>query len=259
MILQQSKQEQVQMNYFKEAIAIFCFVFTSYAEAQTIYYKLLSVQNGNLVNRNVSGGQFITFEAAICQETHINGVPVGNGYLRRDYYNHNKYVGKAFWGNNTTFVFSSDKSSLTVNAPNGDVYNYVKSTAPQGVTTCSLIKGKSSAPSIGEGDSYIATPRTSGNASSSGANRQCSVCHGSGYIHENVTSQTMCQQCYGRGECHSCSGKGWYTGYAISEKINCNSCSRTGRCRNCNGSGKINKIDYNKSVKCRSCNGTGKK
>lgn len=88
-------------------------------------------------------------------------------------------------------------------------------------------------------------------------NNTCSTCHGSGYVHENVQTQTMCQQCYGRGECHTCSGQGWTTGYGL-DHVRCAVCNQTGRCRKCNGSGKVDKMEWDKSVKCRTCNGTGR-
>ena len=128
------------MKIRKSVILLIAFtIIPILVNAQTQYYKLQSYGKTGIENRKVSGGQFITFQAAICMETDIDGVSIGSGILKRNLNNPNLYKGSASWGNGTTFLFSSDKTTLKVTSPNGIIYRYIKSTPPNGVTTCSLI------------------------------------------------------------------------------------------------------------------------
>lgn len=55
------------------------------ASAQDVrYYKLSSTRIGGTTNKNVSGGQFITFVSDICFESSSKGVGVGHGTLTRN-------------------------------------------------------------------------------------------------------------------------------------------------------------------------------
>ena len=110
-----------------------------FAQAQTYYYRLQSYGKTGIETKRVSGGQFITFQAAICMETDKTGTSIGSGYLQRKYDNPNLYIGSAYWGNGTKFLFSSDKRTLKVTTPNGLIYQYIKAIPPNGVATCSLI------------------------------------------------------------------------------------------------------------------------
>lgn len=119
------------------------------------YYKLVRANS----NRDVSGGQFITFIGKQCYESNRHGVSVDNGRLtiNSSYSNsqYTTYQGSSYWGSSTTFKFNADKSVLNVVLDNGDIYVYKRVTPPAGVTTCSLIRQKSS--SSGSG-SYTPMP-----------------------------------------------------------------------------------------------------
>ena len=110
---------------------LFVLMGASIADAQTYYYKLNSYGKNGTENTKVSGGQFITFQAAICMETSRDGMSIGTGYLKRKYDAPNVYVGSANWGPNTKFVFASDKSTLKVYAPDGLIYHCLENGCSQ--------------------------------------------------------------------------------------------------------------------------------
>lgn len=194
------------MKIRKSVILLIAFtIIPILVNAQTQYYKLQSYGKTGIENRKVSGGQFITFQAAICMETDIDGVSIGSGILKRNLNNPNLYKGSASWGNGTTFLFSSDKTTLKVTSPNGTIYRYIKSTPPSGVTTCSLIKGHTS------------------------SNSSCGI-----YIPMTTTPSThSCGVCHGTGQCSTCNG----CGYNRQTKYTCGACSGSGRCATCGGDG----------------------
>ena len=177
-------------------------------KAQTYYYKMKSYGTTGNEHTNVSGGQFLTFQAAICMETNKDGESVGHGYLKRNAKSPNTYMGSAYWGNTTKFLFSSDKSTLKVLAPDGTIYHYVRSTPPVGATTCSLLKSKSSknTPTYipGAGGTPIQKPQKCGICYGSG---KCSQCNGTGI--SSFGHKHMCGGCGGSGKCGTCAGSGY--------------------------------------------------
>ncbi len=202
---------------------IMCIVVA--VNAQTYYYKMCSYTQGGTTYTNVSGGQFITFQGIMCMETNINGKPCGNGTLQRTAQNKNMYVGSAFWGSNTKFVFNSDRSSLEVTATDGTVYSYKRSNAPQGVTTSSLIKGGNS--SYSAGGAYVPAPvNTSGTSTSSSSNS----------TYKKTEHPKKCTRCLGNGVCSKCSGRGTYNNMSAGY-TRCPSCGGSGKCTMCHGSG----------------------
>lgn len=73
------------MKIRKSVILLIAFtIIPILVNAQTQYYKLQSYGKTGIENRKVSGGQFITFQAAICMETDIDGVSIGSGILKRN-------------------------------------------------------------------------------------------------------------------------------------------------------------------------------
>ena len=112
------------------------------------YYKLVHTKIDGVDNKNVSGGQFITFVSDICFESNNKGVGVNHGKLtRNDNYSNAQYTtyqGSSYWGSSTTFKFNADKSVLNVILDNGDIFVYKRTSPPAGVTTCSLIRKKQS-------------------------------------------------------------------------------------------------------------------
>lgn len=123
---------------------------------EVVYYKLVRANS----NKDVYGGQFITFVGAQCFESNKYGVSVEHGRLivNKNYSNsqYTVYQGSSYWGSSTTFKFKADKSVLNVKLDNGDVYVYKRATPPAGQTTCSLIRQRSS--SSGSGGTYTPTP-----------------------------------------------------------------------------------------------------
>lgn len=203
---------------------IMCIVVA--VNAQTYYYKMCSYTQGGTTYTNVSGGQFITFQGIMCMETNINGKPCGNGTLQRTAQNKNMYVGSAFWGSNTKFVFNSDRSSLEVTATDGTVYSYKRSNVPQGVTTSSLIKGRSS--SYSAGGAYVVSPVNSSSTPASSSS--------SGNSYKKTEHPKKCTRCLGNGVCPKCSGRGTYNNMSAGY-TRCPSCGGSGKCTMCHGSG----------------------
>lgn len=189
-------------------LGLLTFVGVNTADAQTYYYKLNSYGKHGTENTKVSGGQFITFQAAICMETDKSGVSIGTGYLTRKNNTPYIYVGSANWGAGTKFVFASDKSTMKVYAPDGLVYQYTRCAPPSNATTCSLTKRRSS--SGGSGVFF------------------------GGYIPQQTNTPQKCGICYGSGKCWTCNGTGIST--AGSAHV-CGSCGGSGRCATCSGSG----------------------
>ena len=216
------------------------------------YYALTKTSRNGAISTNVSGGQFITFMGDICYESNKKGIGVGHGTLKLNtsYSNSNYkvYMGCSYWGQNAIFKFKSDLSTLNVVLENGDVYVYRKQTAPPSVTTCSLIRGKSSSSGSGsytssssptyQNNNPTYTPSGGNNNSgNSGGNsntnrnnnnrqrRECSLCHGKRRIVRNSSvptygndSRVRCNECGGyfmRSTGHShvtctlCHGRGY--------------------------------------------------
>ena len=211
------------------------------------YYKLTRIQQDGTPNRNVSGGQFITFSGPLCFESNSKGLSVGNGSLKKNAsYSNSQYTvyqGSSYWGSSTTFKFNADKSVLNVVLDNGDIYVYKRATPPAGVTTCSLIR-KPSRNGGGSSGGYVPvggqppstyTPQpTPNNNNSRHTNPSpryeertytCTYCHGKGTVTDCDSSipdfsgnGKYCSEC-GRHvpmchihkRCPSCGGKGTYT------------------------------------------------
>ncbi len=127
--------------------SIYCWLFLIltplFCNAQTYYYKLIKIKDGQEENKDVNGGQFITFTPKYCYESDNKGNTVDNGKLSL-YTTENDityYSGTAYWGD-CTFAFNSSKSVLNVVTSKDVIYVYHRDEAPKGVTTSSLIKKK---------------------------------------------------------------------------------------------------------------------
>ena len=230
-------------------VSLVLFDLVSYAQC-TDYYRLTRIQKNGTPNRNVSGGQFITFINSICFESDSKGDGVGHGYLSFSKEMSNSqfsiYKGSSYWGKATVFKFNSDKSILNVVLDNGDIYVYKRATAPAGQETCSLIR-KPSSSSGNSGGTIVVTPSPvyppqnwggydvgssgtyNGGNSGNGSNgtttqpkqHRCGLCGGSGEVIENnATSFGNTKYCSKCGKtvpdshyhtiCPSCKGKGWW-------------------------------------------------
>ena len=219
------------------------------ASAQDVrYYQLSSTRIGGTTNKNVSGGQFITFVSDLCFESTSKGVGVGHGTLtRNNNYSNSQYTtyqGSSYWGSSTTFKFNADKSVLNVVLDNGDIYVYKRATPPAGVTTCSLIRQRSSSSSSGYTPTPTypvqpypqqqypqqPTPQAQPQPSPSQPTRQkrreaCSWCNGKGKVIKDdaftlsLGDKKYCSECgqtvfagHYHAPCPYCNGKG-YTEY----------------------------------------------
>lgn len=209
------------------------------------YYKLTRKKTASENTTSVTGGQFITFLSNICYESNNKGVGVDHGTLtlNNSYSNDvfSVYQGSSYWGNNTTFKFNSDKSVLNVVLENGDVYVYKRSTAPVGVTTCSLIRNNSHSSSSGVS---VQQPNNSILQYPQQQYQQPQYQHPTYTPTSTPQPQTQreakdCQRCWGSGKCQTCNGRGYYTALGVgSGTHDCPNCNKTGRCSSCGGSGK---------------------
>ena len=96
----------------------------------------------------MKGWLYITFVGNTCYESDKNGVGINHGTMQRnDGYSNSSitvYDGSSYWGKRTAFKFNSDKSALNVVFDDGEIFVYKRATPPAGVTTCSLIRKRSS-------------------------------------------------------------------------------------------------------------------
>lgn len=227
---------------------VLCFVVLYTYCQNTIYYKLTNIHN-NVSSMKIQGGQFITFCGDICYESDYKGIGVGHGTMT---YNPNyssssvkKYMGSSYFGEDAVYAFSSDKSVLNVILENGMVLVYKRSSPPNDVYTCSLIKSKN-------------TPSNSSSTSSSSTSYPVSNTYPSITPSDNSASTTKanssprkswktvsytetCGSCHGSGKCWTCNGKGWCRNeFGLDGTHDCPNCIN-GVCSHCNGTGKITK------------------
>lgn len=197
----------------------------------TIYFRYVKkmTSDGEVVyNQESTHGQFITFSDNCCYDSDASGSSVGNGVLYRTSNSKNDiYTGSSYYAKKSTYTFLNNRKTLQIKVGN-TYYSYEQTEAPSGKKTCTLINYE-------EPDYYVPVSTYGNNSSSTHS--------GSSPIKKTriVQKETMCQQCYGRGECHECSGNGWTTGFSIGETVRCAVCSQTGKCRTCRGTGKIYK------------------
>lgn len=230
------------------SIMIFAIVSCSVHAKQTYYYRVSKKIVNEVVNTNVSGGQFITFLSSVCYESDINGVEVGHGMLEKDKnLSTNSIItfsGRSYWDNRTLYRFSADYSKLNICLEDGTIFVYVRSTPPSGQTTCSLIRKKSQSDINVDSPSALqyAYPYNTNNGSSN-SNSNTTSTSSQTKKWKTITRVEDCSQCHGSGKCSTCNGKGWYNG--IYGPIDCPNCDghKTGRCRGCHGSGHIEKYE----------------
>lgn len=216
-------------------------VFGQSINAQTYYYKYTKSIIKGKQDTNVSGGQFITFDGSKCFESDKYGNNVGNGVMSYDAENSKQlktYWGSCYWSKNAYMKFNADKSVMNIETNAGKIYVYKRTTAPAGVTTCSLIRKPepSSGGSSGGGGflpSYPVQPTypqngyTGGGTYNSGGNsgnnnsgsyRQeksqkarhtCSACKGTGSIVRNDGSVSSYGSRPTKIKCPTCGWEYW--------------------------------------------------
>ena len=126
-------------------ILVMLIVFGQNITAQTYYYRYTKSIIMGVENKNVSGGQFITFDGKKCFESDKYGNNVGNGSMEYDaevsrQTGLNVFWGSCYWSKNAHMKFNADKSLMNIETNAGKVYVYKRAQAPANVTTCSLIR-----------------------------------------------------------------------------------------------------------------------
>ena len=192
---------------------IFVIIIGHNIYAQTYYYKYIKSVYKGVENKDVNGGQFITFNGKKCYESDRNGYSVGNGSMSyEDEYSNNQiyvYWGACYYSNNAYFKFNRDSSLLNIETNAGKIFIYEKSTPPSNVTTCSLIrqqdpthltsngnKQQSSSPLLSMQNSQPQVIVVEGNSVGDNQQRQrpqrqepikheCPLCHGEKWIVHN--------------------------------------------------------------------------
>lgn len=198
----------------------------------TAYYKLDKIVKDGVPNTNVSGGQFITFTDKCCYESDKDGFSVNHG--RMDYrFTENGvkvYSGGSYWGSSSTFLFLTDYSALNVKVNDKETYVYKKASPPANVTTCSLIRQKSSdlgsefvpinpvlpvspqggytpVQQQGGGDRPVRVERDKKEK----VRRTCAACNGKGTYEKNGDAVTFGSSTRYKIRCHTCGYEYWNT------------------------------------------------
>lgn len=226
-------------------VSLICFATTVIAQ-NVSYYKMANTIKNGITSTDVSGGQFICIVGNDCCESNKFGVSVGNGLLKYCKASSDEkrivYIGSSYWGDNTTFVFNSDKSKLVVVDNHGNKYVYKRDTPPAGVTTCSLIRkqekkaetewipGPTPNPFPPQPNPYSPMPTPNPTPTPTPNPREV----------RQVTKD--CTACHGSGNCANCDGKKWHYGIG-GAIVDCTNCNRTGNCPYCGGRGKITKTE----------------
>lgn len=207
----------------------------------TYYYKQIKIVKPDNTSVAGSGGQFISFFSQMCWESRKDGGTVNNGKLFLKHGSTDSYIryeGKSYWGDKTIFKFTNNKDSFTVTKDN-TTYYYQRATAPAGVTTCSLIKSKSSGGStVGFIQQPLGTQNIGLNGGQIGEKNQEQKTGGYTY-YESVYVDVPCEHCKGSTKCQTCDGKGWYKS-SFGDIVKCPNCyggNQSGKCNWCEGKG----------------------
>ncbi len=161
-----------------------------------------------------------------------------------------KYAGKSYWGNDAIYAFNSDKTFMNVVLENEMTLVYKRSTPPEGVTTCSLIKKKQPSGTSTEVENatliYPVQPTYLGENQVPQANPSLpdslSKPNPLSKKYRPVAEEETCPLCKGTGKCSTCSGKGWYKNPLTGEILVCPNClNHDGKCTKCHGTKKITK------------------
>lgn len=236
------------VNYKSYFVAVTLLFGCHIINAQTTdYYRLTKTVINGVTSSSVSGGQFLSFNGKMCYESDKEGIQVNGSRLEYKYDDNGVrvYSGNSYWGQNTTFFFTTDKSKLSVRTPSGDKYVYERCAAPSGATTCSLIRKEQS------NDVYIAQPVYPVGGGYGGGYSGGSTTGGT------TTGGSVPQQPQRRIKCSSCTNGrrvyesmyGGFSGGLGKDMRRCSECGKTydaksinhyhSSCNNCHGTGYI--------------------
>jgi hypothetical protein len=238
----------------KIVILIVLIAFGQSITAQTYYYRYTKSIIKGVEDKNVSGGQFITFDGKKCFESDKYGNNVGNGSMSYDAENSRQiemYWGSCYWSKNAYMKFNADKSLMNIETNAGKIYVYKRATAPKGVTTCSLIReperqsgGVVSGGYVPDNPIQPVYPQggydnggsTGGGSSTRSSNRNNSRTERQQPVRQ--PQKKWCRNCGGTGKCRICNGTGWVRRIGIGHDSYCTSCTNhNGQCSSCNGRG----------------------
>jgi len=226
-------------------LSVMCFCSFSSFGKETCCYKLIETSDSNV---KVGAFQFISFIGDQCYESNSNGVSVKNGTLNRNSYKSSNgtivYDGACFCGSGASFEFKNNKSELTVTSATKKTYRFRKTSKPQGVETCSLIRSHSANGTYTDYDyggnfinntvsSDYNNSNNSNNSQSSNYNshssqkHRCVYCNGTGQMTKNDNAPANFGNDRPRTQCSTC-GEWYDPDVFIHYHI---------RCRHCGGSG----------------------
>ena len=216
-------------------ILVMLIVFGQSITAQTYYYRYTKSKIKGIEDKNVSGGQFITFNGKKCFESDKYGNNVGNGSMAYDSEVSRQtglevFWGSCYWGKNAHMKFNADRTLMNIETNAGKIYVYKRATAPANVTTCSLIREPE--PTSGGGGVYIpADYPTQPNYPQGGFGGDGTTTGQGGGGTTPVRPERPKKEKV-RRECRACNGKGTYEkngdavtfGSSTRYKIRCNTC-----------------------------------
>lgn len=228
-------------------ILIMFIVFGQGITAQTYYYRYTKSIIKGVEDKNVSGGQFITFDGKRCFESDKFGNNVGNGSMSYDaeiskQIGLETFWGSCFWSKNAHMKFNADRSLLNIETNAGKVYVYKRATAPANVTTCSLIR-EPEPQSGGGGGGYVpvnpvlpVNPQGGYTPMQQGGRDKPQKVEPEKPVRQPQKKE--CRRCMGTGKCQICNGSGWVRRIGVGHDSYCSSCpNHSGRCSSCNGRG----------------------
>lgn len=166
----------------------------------TYYYEQVKVVKGNETVSIGEGGQFISFYKDICYDSDNKGRTVNNGTLDLISQSGDKYVkykGQSYWGN-VTYQFTTTMDKLAVIKSDKTVYVYQRVVAPNGVTTSSLIKSRTSHNNLSM-QTYSPQTYYGGNNNSNTINSHSETPQKTS-VNYNQKSRHKCYHCNGTGE-----------------------------------------------------------
>lgn len=233
----------ISWNRIFAILGLYVLAHLSVNAQNVYYYKLTKSKIDDVVSTNVSGGQFICIYDGVCFDCDINGNGIGNGQLNKKSEGEViVYFGDSYYGRNSYYKFDKTFSRLNVITSNGDIFAYVKTTPPRGVTTSTLIKKNKNDsnspgyynPNIYTGPSNNLTNSNSYNNSQNGnrpsnnvQKRKCVHCNGTGQITKNDNAPANFGIEKPRQQCPTC--REWYNPNVFNHyHIRCSHCGGTG-------------------------------
>lgn len=195
------------ISYKHLLFAIFYLIPFSLWGQNTYYYRQERVVKDGADIEVAKGGQFISFFHDMCYESDDKGVSVSNGKLDLNYKESSKfriYEGKSYFGE-VVFKFNNALDRLNIICSDGRIYVYVRTSPPEGVHTCSLIKSQQSSPQGQVSGGYVEGyyPPVNGGSYNMGSNNSSTLSgnsqSSSSSTKKNQPTRHTCSRCNGKG------------------------------------------------------------